>query len=149
MEILDIDYFKEYNDTYGHQAGDICLQQISEQIRYLTRNHPNVYSARYGGDEFVIIYEGMTDDEVTSLAASLRNRIRDLAILHETSKIDSCITVSQGIRNSVPKEGNKLWDYMYTADNALYSVKKHRKGEIVLLHSAVISQKSLADAMRK
>ena len=149
MEILDIDYFKEYNDTYGHQAGDICLQQISEQIRYLTRNHPDVYSARYGGDEFVIIYEGMTDDEVTSLAASLRNRIRDLAILHETSKIDSCITVSQGIRNSVPKEGNKLWDYMYTADNALYSVKKHRKGEIVLLHSAVISQKSLADAMRK
>ena len=149
MEILDIDYFKEYNDTYGHQAGDVCLQQIAEQIRRLTRSHSSVYAARYGGDEFVIIYEGMTDDEVTTLASSLRNSIHDLAILHEASKVDSCITVSQGIRNSVPKDGNKLWDYMYTADNALYSVKKHKKGEIVLLHTAVISQKSLADAMRK
>ncbi|MCH4192430.1 MAG: GGDEF domain-containing protein [Butyrivibrio sp.] len=148
VEILDIDYFKEYNDTYGHQAGDVCLQQISEQIRLLTQSHANVYSARYGGDEFVIIYEGMADDEVTSLAASLRNRIHDLSIPHQGSKSSSCVTVSQGIRNSIPKEENKLWDYMYTADNALYSVKQHTKGEIVLLHSAVISQKSLADAMR-
>ena len=64
------------------------------------------------------------------------------------SRFSSYITISQGIRNSVPKEENKLWDYMYTADNALYNVKQHKKGEIVLLHSAVISQKSLADAKR-
>jgi PleD family two-component response regulator len=56
------------------------------------------------------------------------------------------VTISQGVRNSVPKESNKLWDYMYAADNALYEVKDHKKGEVVLLHDAVISKKSLDKA---
>jgi alpha-L-fucosidase len=56
------------------------------------------------------------------------------------------VTISQGIRNSVPSDTNKLWDYMYAADNALYDVKEHKKGEVVLLHKAIISQQSLAEA---
>ncbi len=56
------------------------------------------------------------------------------------------VTISQGIRNSIPSETNKLWDYMYAADNALYEVKEHKKGEVVLLHNALISQRSLNEA---
>ena len=148
VEILDIDYFKEYNDTYGHQAGDTCLQKIAEQIQLLARSCCGIYCARYGGDEFVLIYENKTDNEVTEFAAKLRDMVIALHIPNGGSRFSSYITISQGIRNSVPKEENKLWDYMYTADNALYNVKQHKKGEIVLLHSAVISQKSLEDAKR-
>ena len=85
----------------------------------------------------------MTDDEVMSFALGLRNQVAGFKIRSDRNREAGYVTVSQGIRNSVPKESNKLWDYMYAADNALYEVKDHKKGEVVLLHEAVISKKSL------
>jgi diguanylate cyclase (GGDEF)-like protein len=146
VEILDVDNFKYYNDTYGHQAGDLCLKRISEVIMNLCRETEGVNGFRYGGDEFVIIYENKTDEEIMQYATSIRSQVAAFKI--DSSKLDAggYVTVSQGIRNSVPAETNKLWDYMYAADNALYEVKNHKKGEVVLLHKAVISRKSLDEA---
>jgi PleD family two-component response regulator len=79
-------------------------------------------------------------------ATQLRDQIADLKFEDKKSGRAVGITVSQGVRNSVPSETNKLWDYMYAADNALYQVKEHKKGEVVLLHKALISQKSLDEA---
>lgn len=135
VEILDIDFFKEYNDTFGHQAGDEVLRNIAAQIRRLCQEHPGVYAARYGGDEFMILYKEKTDAEVHALSEQLREYILALKIKHPASE-QGILTISQGIRNSIPTPENKLWDYMYTADAALYNIKQNHKGGISLLHSS-------------
>ncbi|WP_024867059.1 GGDEF domain-containing protein [Butyrivibrio sp. FCS014] len=146
VELLDVDNFKYYNDTYGHQAGDQCLKRIADSIIALCRSNEGIHAFRYGGDEFVIIYEDMTDEQIMSFAMGLRNQVAGFKIRSDRNREVGYVTISQGIRNSVPKENNKLWDYMYAADNALYEVKDHKKGEVVLLHDAVISKKSLDKA---
>lgn len=142
MEILDIDCFKQYNDSYGHQAGDDCLRKVAAVLSDFRDAHPGVYAARYGGDEFVLLYDNFPDEEVLRLAEELRERVRNLEIPapHEEG---STLSISQGIRNSIPTQENKLWDYLYTADNALYQVKKTQKGDIFLLKDAKISDLSL------
>ncbi len=146
VEILDVDNFKNYNDSYGHPAGDQCLKMISEAITKLGETGDSIHAFRYGGDEFVIIYENMTDDEIMKYATGLRDTIASFPVGNKKGELPGPVTISQGIRNSIPSETNKLWDYMYAADNALYEVKDHKKGEVVLLHKAVISQKSLDEA---
>ncbi|MBQ7657804.1 MAG: GGDEF domain-containing protein [Butyrivibrio sp.] len=146
VEILDVDNFKLYNDTYGHQVGDLCLKKISEVISNLCNVRQNVHAFRYGGDEFVLVYENMSDEQVMECATSLRDQVASLKFDGKRFPSGPVVTISQGIRNSVPSETNKLWDYMYAADNALYDVKEHKKGEVVLLHKAIISQKSLDEA---
>ncbi|MCR5054278.1 MAG: diguanylate cyclase, partial [Lachnospiraceae bacterium] len=140
VEILDVDYFKQYNDTYGHKAGDDCLKKVASEIKKLVGANPGVYAARYGGDEFVILYEGYTDEKVREMAMALRNNVKALNILNEGAPENKQVSISQGIRNSVPVHGNRLWDYLYAADNALYYVKRSTKGEVELIHKAVISQ---------
>jgi diguanylate cyclase (GGDEF)-like protein len=147
VEILDVDNFKHYNDTYGHQVGDECLKSIAEAINNVCKVRPTVKAFRYGGDEFVLVYEDMTDAQIMECATSLRDQVASMRF-GVTKKGDkgTSVTISQGIRNSIPSETNKLWDYMYAADNALYEVKEHKKGEVVLLHNALISQRSLNEA---
>lgn len=142
VEILDIDFFKQYNDTYGHQAGDECLRKVAGALSAFRDAHPGLYAARYGGDEFVLLYDNLPDDEVLRLAGLLREAIRGLQIPMPTAP-GSILTISQGIRNSIPTQKNKLWDYLYAADNALYQVKQTQKGDICLLKDAKISDLSL------
>ncbi len=146
VEILDVDNFKHYNDAYGHQIGDECLKKIAEIIKRVCVSYTGVHAFRYGGDEFVLIYEGMSDEEIMVCATSLRDQVLALRLDDKRSDTVGLVSISQGIRNSIPSETNKLWDYMYAADNALYDVKEHKKGEAVLLHTAKISQKSLDEA---
>jgi len=134
VEILDIDWFKEYNDTYGHQAGDECLIQISKLLKKMIRK--DIFCARYGGDEFLIIYENMTDKEILEYAEKLKQDVIDLNIENKNSGEYQYITISQGIRNSVPRTGNKVWDYLYVADTCLYRMKRQKKNDICLVHTA-------------
>ncbi|MEH2944266.1 tetratricopeptide repeat-containing diguanylate cyclase [Lachnospiraceae bacterium KK002] len=134
IEIFDVDFFKQYNDAYGHQAGDTCLQQIGEILKELMKRDSNIFCARYGGDEFIIIYYGKTDEEILALAKELRERISGLKIEHKGSQVSEYVTVSQGIRNSVPTHQNRMWDYLYAADGALYNVKRKQKNSICLIH---------------
>ena len=133
VEILDIDFFKEYNDAYGHLAGDECLISISEVLKEMITDQ--IFCARYGGDEFVIIYENMTDEEIMDVAERLQQEIIDLQIENHNTGYYPYITISQGIRNSVPQMGNKVWDYLYVADNCLFRMKKKRKNDICLVHN--------------
>ncbi len=138
VEIFDIDFFKQYNDTYGHQAGDKCLKKIAQVLHSLMEQ--GIFCARYGGDEFIIIYENMTDDEILAIAGQLRQRVMDLSIEHTNSTVSPVVTISQGIRNSVPKYGNKIWDYFYVADMSMYRVKRTTKNDVLLLHNAIEQQ---------
>lgn len=129
IEILDIDYFKEYNDNYGHQCGDECLIKIANAMESLSAEG-DIFCARYGGDEFIIIYEGCTMEEILGHAEQLKKEIAGLKIEHNFSKADNIVTISQGICIGVPREGKKVWDYLHQADKMLYEVKKKSKNEI-------------------
>ena len=130
VEILDIDYFKQYNDNYGHQSGDICISAIAEELKRM--ENERVFCARYGGDEFIIIYENMTLEEIANEAEGLRRRIMGLKIEHRYSLALPIVTVTQGICYDVPVGENKNWDFLHTADMMLYRVKKQSRNNICI-----------------
>lgn len=128
VEILDIDYFKEYNDNYGHQAGDECIRRVAAILKEMQSD--TIFCARYGGDEFIIIYDGLDKEEVLKKAKKLRNDITAQNITHEFSKSAPFVTVSQGICHAVPNPENKNWDFLHVADEYLYMVKKQERNRI-------------------
>lgn len=130
IEILDIDYFKEYNDNYGHQAGDECIIMIAKELQRMENNR--IFCARYGGDEFIIVYEGMTEAEVFAEAEALRERILARKMEHAYSKALPIVTISQGICYDIPREENRSWDFLHAADMMLYHVKKRSRNNISL-----------------
>ena len=136
VEILDVDNFKRYNDGFGHHVGDLCLKSLAEKLAETAAEDPeHIFVARYGGDEFVVVYLGMTDEQVLEKAGLIRERVTTAQIeTGDESEPFTTISISQGIRNSVPVKGGRLWDYMFTADHALYSIKQKTKGEICLLN---------------
>ena len=129
VEILDIDYFKQYNDHYGHQAGDDCIRHIADCIRDLMQES-GIFGARYGGDEFILIYEGCTREKVLELALQLRESIINLRLEHSCSPAAEYVTISQGICLDVPREDGKIWDFLHTADGMLYQVKKLQRSNV-------------------
>ena len=122
VEILDVDYFKEYNDNYGHQAGDNCLVQVAGVLKTMASEH-GAFCSRYGGDEFVVIYEDVTKEQVAEYAAELKSKILALHLEHKYSKAVPFVTVSQGLCWGEPKTGNRMWDFLHFADEMLYKVK--------------------------
>ena len=134
VEILDVDYFKEINDIFGHLEGDRYLCAVADELKKMADQNPDIYCARYGGDEFVILYERMTDEEVMALAKDLKARVEGLKLPNPGSKVCGHVTISQGVRNTVPSKSNRLWDYLSTSDTALYRVKKNNRGGIMLVH---------------
>ena len=122
VEILDVDYFKEFNDNYGHQRGDECLLTIANVIKKLTEEY-NAFCARYGGDEFVIIIKGISHDEMIAFCSKLRERVLECGLEHRYSKVMPMVTISQGACWGIPLRGNRMWDYLHAADDMLYKVK--------------------------
>lgn len=130
IEILDIDYFKEYNDNYGHQAGDECIITIAQELQSMQNDQ--IFCARYGGDEFIVVYEGMTEAEVFAKAEHLRACILARKVEHAYSKALPVVTISQGICYDVPRAANRSWDFLHAADMMLYRVKKRTRNNISL-----------------
>ncbi|MCR4695337.1 MAG: GGDEF domain-containing protein [Pseudobutyrivibrio sp.] len=126
VEILDIDYFKQYNDNYGHQAGDDCIKFIASALIEMAKDE-NVFTARYGGDEFVIIYEGMDMDKIQELATNLRDKIYEKNYEHMFSLSDSRVTISQGACYGTPSGDDSMFTYLQKADEMLYEVKKESR----------------------
>ena len=123
VEIMDIDCFKGFNDTYGHLAGDECLQAVAGILRKAQKKG-KVFCGRYGGDEFVVIYSGMSIQDIENVAQKIQDQIRGLAIPHVKSDCSDIVTVSQGIFVSVPSKDRHEWDYNAMADMTLYQAKR-------------------------
>ena len=130
MEILDVDYFKQYNDNYGHQAGDTCICAIAGVLKKMQNEH--VFCARYGGDEFIIIYEDLPKSEIEKLSLQLRQEIMELNIEHLYSKALPIVTVSQGICHDIPGADCRSFDYLHMADAMLYLVKKQNRNNVCI-----------------
>lgn len=127
IEILDVDYFKEYNDNYGHQEGDKCLIAIAGCISEVAGAHGG-FCARYGGDEFVVMYENISKGAAKEYVEELRCKVMELALPHRYSKMLPIVTITQGMYCDVPKQENRVWDYLHVADEILYSVKTDSRG---------------------
>jgi len=122
--LIDIDYFKKYNEVYGHDAGDNCLRIIaSTLIQCVSRDIDFV--ARYGGEEFAIILPNTDKNGLHMIAKKLLEKIRDCKIPHKASHIADYVTVSIGGTTSVVKHLQQAQDYIKSADKALYESKKN------------------------
>ena len=121
--LLDIDYFKHYNDYYGHQAGDECLKTIAQALeKALCR--PADLVARYGGEEFVALLPYTDLDGAIIVAEQIRSAIANLEIHHQNSDISNIVTVSVGITSLLPSPKQKSSTLIKQADVALYSAKQ-------------------------
>src|SRR6476661_8984049 len=100
--LCDIDLFKPYNDTYGHQAGDLCLQQVAEALNR-SINRAGDLVARYGGEEFVVILPDTELEGAVQIVKQMQARIQALAIVHKSSP-HNCITLSFGITSLIPTQ---------------------------------------------
>ena len=125
IELMDIDYFKQFNDTNGHLAGDACIEEVANVLRKV--ENENIFCGRYGGDEFMIVYTGMTVDEIREVTEKIQTGVRALKIPHISSGCADIVTVSQGVFVRVPNEQNREWDYSVRADAILYQAKKSGK----------------------
>ena len=126
IEILDVNDFKAFNDDYGHQVGDICLEAIGDILRTLGAKY-HFYYARYGGDEFMIIYDDFKDSEIIKITKEIDKAIKNKEIRKTDKIIKHAMSVSQGVCNDVPKMKSKVWDYLTISDDALYEAKDNYK----------------------
>jgi diguanylate cyclase (GGDEF)-like protein len=129
VEIFDIDSFKSINDTYGHLAGDECLRKIGQCLNALA-DESGCFAARYGGDEFLVISDGWSMDEVKRFTQRLSEAVRDKNIPNEKSGIKKYVTISQGVYFHNSGEGHiGIMDCFARADRALYKAKKHGRNQ--------------------
>jgi diguanylate cyclase (GGDEF)-like protein len=120
--ILDVDFFKVFNDTYGHQAGDDCLRSVAGVIGSNTKRVPDL-AARYGGEEFAVILPATDLEGALHLAEAIRTKVQGLAISHEMSEANQCVTVSAGVASVIPAKDSSPDELIRMADMALYEAK--------------------------
>ncbi|MBN2429526.1 MAG: diguanylate cyclase [Deltaproteobacteria bacterium] len=120
--ILDIDFFKLFNDTYGHLAGDTCLKKIAKTLSN-TMNRSTDFVARFGGEEFVVILPDTGSEGAINIAESFKNAIAELAIPHHSSPISDFVSVSMGIATCQPTVDFETEELIRLADKMLYQAK--------------------------
>jgi len=127
--MLDIDYFKQYNDTYGHSSGDRCLAQIAEVIgKNLER--PSDFAARYGGEEFSILLPETPTDGGIQIAQRVMDAVRALKIEHKNSAAAPYVTVSIGVASIIPDTHTNEHTLLDAADKNLYRAKESGRNRV-------------------
>ncbi len=121
--MIDVDFFKAFNDCYGHLEGDRCLRQVAKTLDAALKR-PTDMVARYGGDEFVAVLPGTDREGAVFMAEDMRKRVETLAIPHGVSLVADRVTVSLGTASIVPPVDFSPCALMQIADKALYEVKK-------------------------
>lgn len=127
--MLDIDNFKAYNDNYGHQAGDACIQALSAVLAGSVRRAGDL-AARYGGEEFVLVLPGVDLEGARKAAESLRLAFMNLALPHAYSPTAPVVTVSLGVAAAVPMADGSVDSLLRAADEALYAAKRTGRNRV-------------------
>ena len=121
--LTDIDFFKRYNDAYGHPAGDECLRQVARCLAESIRR-PTDLAARYGGEEFALLLPGTNLAGAAVLAEAVRGRVAALGLEHRGSDVAPHVTLSLGIASFQPDAGHQHEELISRADQALYAAKR-------------------------
>ncbi|MBD2501340.1 diguanylate cyclase domain-containing protein [Anabaena azotica] len=128
--ICDVDFFKKYNDSYGHQAGDICLQQVAQALQQSIKR-PADLVARYGGEEFVVILPNTNAQGAIHIAEIMRTNVKALEIPHIASEVSEYVSLSIGIATTIPDHQDSEKTLIETADQGLYTAKQKGRDQIV------------------
>jgi diguanylate cyclase (GGDEF)-like protein len=127
--MCDIDYFKQYNDTYGHQGGDECLQIVAGILKKICKRPVDI-AARYGGEEFALILPQTDKDGALKIASDIQAEISNQKIRHASSFISDILTISFGVSSIVPEHGDEYSLLIKSADKALYKAKANGRNRI-------------------
>ena len=130
--MIDIDFFKLYNDNYGHGQGDETLRKVAKALEK-TIKRASDFVARYGGEEFVILLKDIKKDGVEAVANNLLNAVRELKITHEFSKIENYVTISIGVSYYNSSSDITKLELLLKADETLYNVKNSGRNNFAIL----------------
>lgn len=128
LAMIDVDFFKKFNDRYGHIAGDDCLKKIAASLRESAKRAGD-FVGRYGGEEFVAILPGLALDEAITWAETLRAAVERTRIPHEDSHT-GCVTVSIGLVSLSPDKAGNMLELIRLADEALYRAKANGRNRV-------------------
>jgi diguanylate cyclase (GGDEF)-like protein len=127
--MLDIDFFKLYNDSYGHQGGDDCLKQVAKCLEETAKRDTDIV-ARYGGEEFAIVLPETGEKAAFDMAEAVRARIDSENIPHKSSKVADHVTISVGVATWLPEKSSKVDMLLAAADEALYKSKETGRNQV-------------------
>ncbi len=130
LVVIDIDYFKQYNDRYGHIQGDECLIRIAHALSNIPLRSTDLF-ARYGGEEFVLLLPKADLNSAIDIAEKCRTTILNLAVPHVTSKASDVVTISLGVASATPVPDSKPASLLVEADRMLYQAKELGRNRIV------------------
>ncbi len=128
--LCDVDYFKSFNDTYGHQAGDNCLYEVAQGIERAVKRPADI-AFRYGGEEFAVVLPHTEGAGSLKVAEDIRRQIQDLQIHHASSQISNIISLSLGVTSIIPDSRSSPHILIATADDALYDAKLKGRDRII------------------
>ncbi|HET8708585.1 MAG TPA: diguanylate cyclase, partial [Pseudomonadales bacterium] len=127
--LFDVDYFKQFNDSYGHQAGDACLTGIAAVPKSMIGRAGDSV-ARYGGEEFIVTLIGTSLEDARLFAEDMCERVMELSIPHKSSQVADVVTISCGVAAIVPDQATRYEDLIKLADNALYESKRNGRNRV-------------------
>jgi two-component system cell cycle response regulator len=130
LVVIDVDHFKLYNDTLGHAAGDACLRKVAAALQSHALR-PTDIAARFGGEEFVLLFAETTLDTAMKLAESVRAHIESIEMPNPRSSTSSWLTVSVGVATIVPTQQDKIETFFVAADRAMYQAKEAGRNRVV------------------
>lgn len=128
--MIDIDFFKEYNDCYGHQRGDSCLIQVANALAAVSKRATDLI-ARYGGEEFVILLPETEIEKAVVFAHACHAAVLDLGIPHQLSKVSNVVTISAGVASITPTANCQAVDLVKSADKLLYQAKCAGRNQVI------------------
>jgi diguanylate cyclase (GGDEF)-like protein len=129
--MCDVDFFKPFNDFYGHQTGDVCLRLIAEGISNGIQR-PIDLASRYGGEEFVVVLPNTDRLGAIRVAETIRAQVALLHIPHEANPMTDFVTISIGVATTVPQRGTVPTSLLQTADEALFQAKRGGRNQVAV-----------------
>jgi len=128
--LIDVDFFKLYNDRYGHQAGDECLRRVAPAIGACIYRAGDLV-ARYGGEEFVVVLPNCNSAGAIATGETIRRQVMAEELLHEGSSVANVVTVSIGAASAIPQDAQGGPEWVAAADAALYDVKRQCRNAVL------------------
>ncbi len=136
--LLDVDFFKLYNDHFGHPQGDVCLAKVAASVNSCFKRKSDVV-ARYGGEEFVVVLPFVDPEQAKAMADRILNAIRNLKLPHPRSAVSPHVTLSIGISSVIPDRGTDYKSSFDAADQALYEAKRSGRNKYCISNNYVNS----------
>ncbi|MBU3139247.1 MULTISPECIES: GGDEF domain-containing protein [Acinetobacter] len=138
--MVDIDFFKPYNDTLGHLKGDQCLKDIATAISSIAARSGDLV-ARYGGEEFLLLFPMTNAQQAQIQVERLMNAIKKIAIVHPCSSVSPYVTISVGVATTIPRLNDSISAFVSRADHALYQAKTNGRNQ----YQIAVNQEQIVD----